>query len=168
MTKGAPDILLARCTHERAGVDAVPLTDDRRAEILATIDRFADAALRTLGVGYRVLGTTDPPRPDESLEQDLVDIAALGRVERIEPEVVEDEKIDGDEPTHLALERVVETRSTQILVDGVASDQQYAVAAPTSDVAEATREVGLADADRPEDEDVVVVIEEAQRGELGQ
>ncbi len=70
-----------------------------------------------------------------SLEQDLVDIAALGRVERVEPEVVQDEEIDGDEPTHLALECVIEPRSAQLLVDGIASDQQDAVATTTGDVA---------------------------------
>jgi magnesium-transporting ATPase (P-type) len=81
MTKGAPDVLLARCTHERAGVDAVALTDERRAQILSTVDRFADEALRTLGVGYRALGTTDPPHADESVEQDLVFAGVVGIVD---------------------------------------------------------------------------------------
>ena len=36
VTKGAPDVLLARCTHERVAGAVVPLTDERRAAVLAT------------------------------------------------------------------------------------------------------------------------------------
>ena len=50
----------------------------------------------------------------------------------------------------------------------LASHEQDAVAAATGDMAEPRGEVGLADADRPEDEDVVMRFEEAQAGELGE
>jgi len=48
-SKGAPDILLAHCSHERFGAEARPLTSERRAAILATIEQLASEALRTLG-----------------------------------------------------------------------------------------------------------------------
>ena len=54
-TKGAPDVLLARCSHELVGEEARPLTDARRAEILATNEELAGEALRTLGVAFRSL-----------------------------------------------------------------------------------------------------------------
>jgi P-type Ca2+ transporter type 2C len=41
VTKGAPDVLLARCTGERAAGDVRPLSEERRSEILATVDRLA-------------------------------------------------------------------------------------------------------------------------------
>ncbi len=53
--KGAPDVLLARCTHERVGDEAHPLSDERRAAILAGIEQMASEALRTIGVAYRTL-----------------------------------------------------------------------------------------------------------------
>lgn len=62
ITKGAPDVLLARCTHERVAGTVVALTDPRRAEVLATVDRLADQALRTLGVAYREMPGAEPPR----------------------------------------------------------------------------------------------------------
>ena len=54
-TKGAPDVLLARCTQEesRRG-KAVPLTPERRAAILAINEALAGEALRTLGVALRL------------------------------------------------------------------------------------------------------------------
>jgi potassium/sodium efflux P-type ATPase len=72
VTKGAPDVLLARCTEERAAGEVRPLTDGRRAEILADVERLADLALRTLAVAYRPLPGGDRPDPDESLERELV------------------------------------------------------------------------------------------------
>lgn len=47
VTKGAPDVLLARCTHEQLGHGAVPLEEDRRRQIIASVDALADDALRT-------------------------------------------------------------------------------------------------------------------------
>ena len=54
-TKGAPDVLLARCSHELVGEQARPLTAERRAEILANNEELAGEALRTLGVAFRSL-----------------------------------------------------------------------------------------------------------------
>jgi Ca2+-transporting ATPase len=52
-TKGAPDVLLDHCTHERVGSDARPLTGARRAELLRANESLAEQALRSLGVAYR-------------------------------------------------------------------------------------------------------------------
>ena len=54
-TKGAPDVLLARCKREMVGDERRPLTDARRNEILQTNEALAGQALRTLGVAGRWL-----------------------------------------------------------------------------------------------------------------
>jgi magnesium-transporting ATPase (P-type) len=79
VTKGAPDVLLARCTEERAAGRVRPLTDARRAEVLADVERLADLALRTLAVAYRPL--PDRPEPDESLERELVYLGLVGIID---------------------------------------------------------------------------------------
>ena len=56
-TKGAPDVLLARCSHELVGDEARALTEARRAEILQTNEELAGEALRTLGVAFRSLSS---------------------------------------------------------------------------------------------------------------
>ena len=78
VTKGAPDVLLARCTAERVAGELRPLGDARREEILATVDRLADLALRTLAVAYRPLPEGEQPVADESLENDLVYLGMVG------------------------------------------------------------------------------------------
>ena len=42
-TKGAPDVLLTRCTEELVGDGRRPLSDERRREILETNDALAGA-----------------------------------------------------------------------------------------------------------------------------
>ncbi len=80
-TKGAPDVLLDRCTHERAAGELRPLTPERRAEILAHVDRLADRALRTLGVAYRVLPEGADVDVDESVERELVYLGMVGIID---------------------------------------------------------------------------------------
>jgi Ca2+-transporting ATPase len=93
-SKGAPDVLLARCTHERFGEEARPLTDERRAEIHAVIEQLASEALRTLGIAFRTLprdadrvaDRTDD-HPDQDVEQELVFLGLVGMIDPPRPEV---------------------------------------------------------------------------------
>ena len=86
VTKGAPDVLLARCTEEQVGSDVRPLTEGRRAEILAGIDALAGMALRTLAVAYRPLEAVSLPEPDESVERELVYAGTVGMIDPPRPE----------------------------------------------------------------------------------
>ncbi|HEX5165783.1 MAG TPA: cation-translocating P-type ATPase [Thermomicrobiales bacterium] len=81
VTKGAPDVLLARCNAERVAGDVRRLAEGRRQEILATVDRLADLALRTLAVAYRPLPGDERPPEDESIEQDLVYLGMVGIID---------------------------------------------------------------------------------------
>ena len=86
VTKGAPDVLLDRCTEERFRGEVRPLTDLRRGEILATVERLADHALRTLAVAYRPLPARGPLPHDESVERELVYLGMVGIIDPPRPE----------------------------------------------------------------------------------
>jgi P-type Ca2+ transporter type 2C len=86
VTKGAPDVLLSRCTHERVAGEVQALTDERRGEVLATVERLADMALRTLAVAYRPLPDVVPPAQDESIERELVYLGMVGIIDPPRPE----------------------------------------------------------------------------------
>jgi P-type Ca2+ transporter type 2C len=83
LTKGAPDILLARCSHELAGSQARALTEARRTEILAANDDLAGEALRTLGFAFRSLPNpgSAPQAFDDGLEHDLVFLGLVGMID---------------------------------------------------------------------------------------
>lgn len=86
-TKGAPDVLLARCEYELVGAgEERALTPERRAGILRANESLADAALRTLGVAGRWLPAGALAREDASsshsrLEHDLVFAGLIGMID---------------------------------------------------------------------------------------
>ncbi|MDQ3791460.1 MAG: cation-translocating P-type ATPase [Actinomycetota bacterium] len=86
--KGAPDVLLPRCSHEILGDEARPLTDERREEIRVANERLAGEALRTLGVAFRSL----PPETlddgvDARIEEGLVFLGLVGMIDPPREEV---------------------------------------------------------------------------------
>ncbi|WP_371349297.1 cation-translocating P-type ATPase [Ancylobacter sp. IITR112] len=91
VTKGAPDVLLAHCTHELVGEEDVALTDARRAEIMAGNDALAEEALRTLGVAFRSLPAEgrEADAFKEEAERDLVFIGLIGMIDPPRPEAHE-------------------------------------------------------------------------------
>ncbi|MFL5584242.1 MAG: cation-translocating P-type ATPase [Gemmatimonadaceae bacterium] len=84
-SKGAPDVLLARCSRELVGEDTRPLTPERRVAIKQTNDELADEALRTLGVAIRRLADEVPltkeQSADASVEQDLAFAGLIGMID---------------------------------------------------------------------------------------
>jgi P-type Ca2+ transporter type 2C len=83
LTKGAPDVLLARCSRELVGEEIRPLTETRRAEIVKSNEELAGEALRTLGVAFRSLPKDAFKREevDERVEQDLVFLGLIGMID---------------------------------------------------------------------------------------
>ena len=82
-TKGAPDVLLARCRHELVGEQTRPLTNERRSQILKTNDELASEALRTLGLAFRKLpkDALNRQKIDENIEQELVFLGLIGMID---------------------------------------------------------------------------------------
>ena len=70
--KGAPDILLERCTHEQVGEDVRDLTPERRDELLRVIEDLSSEGYRTLGVAWRDAGDADLDVFDADDERDLI------------------------------------------------------------------------------------------------
>ena len=92
--KGAPDVLITRCTRELVGEEPRPLTPERRAEIRRANEELADQALRTLGVAIRHLPNDqavpqDGGGVDVSIESDLVFAGLIGMIDPPRPEAAE-------------------------------------------------------------------------------
>ena len=87
ITKGAPDVLLGRCSHLLVGRDIEPMDDERRAQVLGDVDRLSADAYRTLGVAFKRLEDTTPPVADESLEHGLTYAGMVAMIDPPRPEV---------------------------------------------------------------------------------
>ncbi|MEZ5255838.1 MAG: cation-translocating P-type ATPase [Ilumatobacteraceae bacterium] len=89
--KGAPDVLLERCTTELVDGRHVELTEARRGELLGVVDELADAALRTIAVADRAVEAdevADLSRLDDlgRLEEGLTFCGILGLIDPPRPE----------------------------------------------------------------------------------
>ncbi len=86
VTKGAPDVLLQRCTRARVGMDVVALDDALRARVLADVDTLTDAALRTLAVAYRPLDAGEDAQGNDAMERELIFVGSVGIIDPPRPE----------------------------------------------------------------------------------
>ena len=82
-TKGAPDVLLSRCTHELVGTGSRPLDAARRDQVFAVVDQLAGEALRTIAVAFRSLPSAafKAENFDESVEHELVFLGIIGMID---------------------------------------------------------------------------------------
>ena len=81
MVKGAPDVLLSRCTHILAGT-SVPLTAALARDAEAANADMAENALRVLGCGYKDLEALPAGGPaPETLETGLTFVGLVGMID---------------------------------------------------------------------------------------
>ena len=119
VTKGAPDVLLARCTEERVAGEVRSLGNARRREILRDAERLGDLALRTLAVAYRPLPAGMPTLSDESVEQELVYLGLVGLIDPPRPE---------------AAPAIAESHSAGLRVVMITGDQPHTAAQIAADL----------------------------------
>jgi len=86
-TKGGPDVVLSRCTRYYENGEVKPMTDTKRAEILAANKAMADRALRVLAAAKRDWAQKPADNTPEFLEQDLIFIGLTGMIDPVRPEV---------------------------------------------------------------------------------
>ena len=87
-TKGAPEVILQRCTHilEEAGIRELKEAEKRK--ILKANEEMAQAALRVLGFAFRDF-TTPTECTEENVERDMVFVGLVGMIDPPRGEAVE-------------------------------------------------------------------------------
>lgn len=86
--KGAPEVVLARCSHIREDGGILGLGEREKAQILAVNQGMAEEALRVLGVAYKeapeeITGTA------EAIEKDMVFLGLAGMIDPPRKEAIE-------------------------------------------------------------------------------
>jgi hypothetical protein len=114
----------------------------------------------------RAVGGHDGRGTPVSFDDDLVEIAGLLRVEPAESEVIDDEEVGRQQAAEEPLGRVIGTGLMDLLQQIITAKEEDAVPGTTGTVPEGTGEGRLADADRPEEDDVFPPVEKLEREEL--
>ena len=86
-TKGGPDVILARCAYYYENGENKPMTESKRAEIMAANKAMADKALRVLAAAKRDWSAKPADNTPEFLEQELVFLGLTGMIDPVRPEV---------------------------------------------------------------------------------
>ncbi len=86
-TKGAPDVIINKCTSVIKDNKVVPMTDEIKAEILASNKEMADKALRVLACAQRKWDTSPADYEAELLETELCFVGLCGMIDPVRPEV---------------------------------------------------------------------------------
>lgn len=86
--KGAPEVVLERCTSILEGEEITELTAEKRTKILETNEEMALDALRVLAVAYREL-EPDSELSEQRIEADMVFLGLAGMIDPPREEAIE-------------------------------------------------------------------------------
>ena len=140
-TKGGPDVILSRCTHVYDNGEIVPMTDERREQILAANKSMADQALRVLALSSRTYTEKPSDFSPEALEHDLVFCGLSGMIDPVRPEVT------------AAIAEAKEAGIRAVMITGDHIDTAVAIAKDLGIVSDASQAITGAELDKISDED---------------
>ncbi len=139
-TKGAPDVVIDRCTHYLKNGELVPMTAEYKAEILAANKEMADRALRVLACAERTWQETPQNYETETLETELCFVGLCGMIDPVRPEVKD------------AIGRCLEAGIRPIMITGDHIDTAVAIAKELGILGENVRAITGAQLDDMDDE----------------
>ena len=140
-TKGAPDELLARCTHILEGGKEIELTDNLRAKVLEKNTEFASQALRVLACAYKVYDTAPEVYTSEALENNMIFIGLVGMIDPVRPEVTD------------AVVQCAKAGIRPIMITGDHKDTAVAIAKTLGIITDASEAITGAEIDKYSDEE---------------
>lgn len=140
-TKGGPDVVLSRCTHVYDNGEIVPMTDERREQILAANKAMADQALRVLALSSRTYAEKPSDFSPEALEHDLVFCGLSGMIDPVRPEVT------------AAITEAKEAGIRAVMITGDHIDTAVAIARDLGIVEDASQAITGAELDKISDEE---------------
>ncbi|MDI6777159.1 MAG: cation-translocating P-type ATPase [Syntrophales bacterium] len=86
--KGAPELVLERCSYIMDGDGVKPLTEKERTEIFKINEEMTRGALRCLGVAYREL-PEEAEYTEEAIEKEMIFVGLVGMIDPPREEAIE-------------------------------------------------------------------------------
>jgi Ca2+-transporting ATPase len=90
--KGAPEMILERCTHILENGKEAKLTQEKKINVLKVNEQLASNALRVLAMAYKRLPSTLEQLADETIEKELVFVGLQGMIDPPRQEAIEANK----------------------------------------------------------------------------
>lgn len=115
-TKGAPEILIARCSNILINGRIQSMTEAHRRQIRRTVEEFSEQALRVLAVAIKSVDGGTKRGIQEVQEQNLTFVGLAGMIDPVRPEAKE------------AVERFKKASVRTIMITGDHVDTAFAIA----------------------------------------
>ena len=141
-TKGGPDVVLARCAYYLEAGEAKPMTEEKRAQIMAANKAMADKALRVLAAAQRIWEEKPADNSPEYLENELVFIGLTGMIDPVRPEV------------KAAIEECRSAGIRPVMITGDHKDTAVAIAKELGIITDASQAITGAELDAIPDEEI--------------
>ncbi len=141
-TKGGPDVVLARCAYYYEDGQVKPMTEEKRAAIMAENKAMADKALRVLAAAKRDWAEKPQDNTPEFLEQELVFLGLTGMIDPVRPEV------------KAAIEECRSAGIRAVMITGDHKDTAVAIAKELGIITDASQAITGAELDAISDEDI--------------
>ena len=141
-TKGGPDVVLALCTHYYENGEVRPMTDAKKAEIMAANKTMADKALRVLAAAKRDWAERPADNTPEFLERELIFLGLTGMIDPVRPEV------------QAAIEECRAAGIRPVMITGDHKDTAVAIAKELGIITDASQAITGAELDAISDEDI--------------
>ena len=141
-TKGGPDVVLARCSYYLENDAIKPMTEAKRAEILAANKAMADKALRVLAAAKRDWSKKPENNTPVFLEQELVFVGLTGMIDPVRPEV------------KAAIEECRSAGIRAVMITGDHKDTAVAIAKELGIISHASEAITGAELDNISDDDI--------------
>ncbi len=141
-TKGGPDVVLGRCTKYYENGEVKPMTEEKKAEIMAANKAMADRALRVLAAAKRDWAEKPSDNTPEFLEQELVFLGLCGMIDPVRPEV------------KAAIEECSSAGIRAVMITGDHKDTAVAIAKELGIITDASQAITGAELDKIPDEEL--------------
>ena len=141
-TKGGPDVVLSKCNAYLENGEVKPMTEEKRAQIMAANKAMADKALRVLAAAKRDWAEKPSDNTPEFLEQELVFLGLCGMIDPVRPEV------------KAAIEECRGAGIRPVMITGDHKDTAVAIAKELGIITDADQAITGAELDAISDEDI--------------
>ncbi len=143
-TKGAPDVIIDRCTSALVdGKTVVPITPEFIEKIKADNKRMADNALRVLACAMKIYPSEPADYEAEHLERELVFVGLTGMIDPVRPEV------------KAAIEECREAGIRPVMITGDHKDTAVAIGRELGIISDPAQAILGADLDKFTDEEMI-------------
>ena len=141
-TKGGPDVVLARCDFYWEDGKVLPMTEEKRSQIMAANKAMADRALRVLAAAKRDWPQRPSDNSPEYLEQGLIFVGLTGMIDPVRPEV------------KAAIEQCRSAGIRAVMITGDHKDTAVAIAKELGIITDASQAITGAELDAISDEEI--------------